>query len=127
MSKTTERRELKFSNLDEVVAEVERLASGEVRTTGSHSFGKIIEHLARTHDMATGKVQAPSPPWYMKIGLFFMKGSLLKDKPLAPGFNLPADAEAFFWPDQEIDVAVAVPHFKDSVENYKANFYCWNA
>ena len=53
MNTTPQRRELSFTTLDEAVADATRLASGTVRTTGNHSFGQILEHLARTHDMAT--------------------------------------------------------------------------
>ena len=121
MADQTERRELTFHNLDEVAAEAERLASGQVRTTGNHSFGQILEHLARTHDMVTGKVQAPTPPWYMKLMLFFMKGMIVNDKPIKPGFKLPKDAEDFFWPNEDVDVQEALAHLKESIEYYKSN------
>ena len=67
MSSTPERRELSFASLNDVVAEAERLASGEVRTTGNHSFGQILEHLARTHDLTTGKLEGPRPPHFCSI------------------------------------------------------------
>lgn len=112
-----ERRELSFNNLDEAVAEAERLASGQVRTTGNHSFGQILEHLARTHDMSTGKIVGPRPPLFMRLMMPIMKNMIIKD--VKPGFKLPAKAEAFFWPDQEFDVGQALTHLKESVENYK--------
>ena len=121
MADKPERRELKFNSLDEVVAEVERLAASEVRTTGNHSFPEIVRHLALTHDMVTGKVQGPAPPWYMKLMIGLMKSQLLKEKPLSPGFNLPPAAEAFFWPTSEVSLQDAVAHLKASVANYKAN------
>lgn len=39
MSGKVERRELEFSSLSQAVADIERLAAGEVRVTGKHSFG----------------------------------------------------------------------------------------
>ena len=119
MTESPERRELRFDNLDQVVAEVEQLASGQVKTTGNHSFGQIIEHLARTHDLCTGKLVGPKPPWFMRLMIPLMKGSMLKDKPLKPGFNLPPAAENFFWPAGEVDVQQAIDHLKQSVENYQ--------
>lgn len=116
-----DRRELEFDTLDEAVAEAERLASGSYRTTGNHTFGQILEHLARTHDMTTGKMEAPSPPWYMRLMITVMKPLIVKDQPLKPGFKLPTKAEAIFWPDQDFDVQEALTHLKDSVENYKQN------
>lgn len=120
MADKPERRELSFGSLDEAVAEAERLAQGEVRTTGKHSFGQILEHLARTHDMATGKVVGPRPPWFMRLMMPLMKGMILNG-PVKPGFKLPKDAEAFFWPEGEVDVQQALSHLKESVENYKTN------
>ena len=45
---------------------------------------------------------------------------VLNSKPIKPGFKLPKDAEAFFWPDGEIDVKDALAHLKDSVDTYKS-------
>lgn len=119
MSTNPEHRSLVFSSLDEAVAEAERLASVNVRTTGKHSFGQILEHLARTHDMATGKVEAPRPSLFVRMMMPFMKSMIIKD--VKPGFNLPSKAEAFFWPDQDFEVSQALAHLKESVENYKTN------
>ena len=121
MADTRERRELKFSSLDEVVAEVERLANGEVHTTGNHSFPEIVRHLALTHDMVTGKVEGPTPPWYLKLIVGLFKSRILSDKPLSPGIKLPANAESFFWPSSEVSLDDAIVHLKESVANYTAN------
>ena len=120
MADDPERRDLRFSNLDEVIADAEQLASGEVRTTGNHTFGQILEHLARTHDMTTGRLEAPSPPWFMRLLIPLMKPMLINDKPVKPGFKLPAKAEGVFWPDQEFEVNEALAHLKESVEHYKS-------
>ncbi len=121
MASAPARRELQFNSLDEVVADAERLASGEVRTTGHHSFGQILEHLARTHDMTTGKLAVPAPPWYMRMMIVVMKPLLLNDKPVKPGFKLPKKSEEVFWPNQEFDVPSALAHLKESVEYYKSH------
>ena len=115
-----ERRELSFDSLDEAVADARALAAGKVRTTGGHTFGQILEHLARTHDMVTGKTDAPKFPLYMRMLLPFIKGSLL-NKPVAPGFKLPKNAQAFFWPEGDVEVLTALNHLVESVENYKTN------
>ena len=119
MSGSKEHRKLSFTTLDEAVAEAERLASGEVRTTGNHTFGQILEHLARTHDMSTGKLVGPQPPLIMRIMMPFVRSMIIKN--VKPGFKLPAKSEEFFWPDQEFEVAAALTHLKESVENYNTN------
>ena len=113
----TDCRELEFSNWEEVLAEVDRLAAGEVRTTGSHSFASIVRHLALANDMVTGKIEAPKPPLMMRLLMPFIRSSILNG-PVKPGFKLPNKAEAFFWPDEPVEVADAVAHFKESIENY---------
>ncbi len=116
-----ERRDLKFESIDEVIAEVDRLASGEVRTTGKHSFGKILNHLALSQDVATGRATAPPPPVFMRLMMPLMRRMIINAKPLKPGIKLPAKGEAFFWPDQEFDVPSTLTHFKESAEHFKNN------
>ena len=118
MSPTPERRELSFASLNDVVVEAERLASGEVRTTGNHSFGQILEHLARTHDLTTGKLEGPRPPFFVRLLMPLIKSSLIKN--VKPGYKLPSKAEAFFWPDQHFEVHAALTHLKESVERFNS-------
>ena len=120
MANSPERRELSFASLDEAVAEAERLASGPVRTTGNHTFGQILEHLARTHDMGTGKLVGPRPPLMVRLMMPLVKSFILKD--VKPGYKLPAKAEEFFWPDQEFDVqealALSLIHISEPTRPY---------
>ena len=120
MNEVGQRRELSFNSLDDAVADAERLAGGNVRTSGKHSFGQILEHLALTHDMATGKIIAPRPPLLMRLMMPLLK-RMIVSRPIKPGIKLPSDAEAFFWPEGEVDVAQALSHLKESVQNYSAN------
>lgn len=120
MTKGSERRQLAFNSLDEVVIAAERLAQGDVRTTGKHSFGQILEHLARTHDMASGKTGKPPIPWFMKMLMPLMKKSIFSSD-VKPGVNLPKKAEQYFWPKEDIDVQQALAHLKASVEYYNQN------
>ncbi|MEM7311759.1 MAG: DUF1569 domain-containing protein [Planctomycetota bacterium] len=117
---SAERRELQFSSLDEVVADVEQLMRGEVRCSGNHSFPEIIRHLAITHDVTTGRKAPPPLPFIMRLMMPFIRGSVLKG-PAKPGFNLPGPAENFFWPKPEMPIHEAFAYLKESVEYYKAN------
>ncbi len=121
MAAQLEQRDLTFQNLDEVVAEAERLAAGDVRTTGKHSFGQILNHLTLSQDVSTGRVVAPPPPFFMKLIMPLIRRMVINSKPLKPGIKLPAKNEAFFWPDKEFDVASALDQLKKSTEYYKAN------
>ena len=122
MAASAERRELAFSNLDQVVADAERLASGEVRTTGKHSFGQILNHLTVSQDVSSGRVtNAPPPPFFMKLMMPLMKGMIINSKPLKPGVKLPAKGESFFWPNEEFEVGAALEALKESTEYYKSH------
>lgn len=121
MTAVSERRELTFDNLSEVLADAERLASGKVETCGNHSFGKILNHLALSLDVATGRVEPPPAPFYMKLMMPLMKRMVINSKPLKPGIKLPPEGEAFFWPDKEFDVPGAVQHFKESVQHFNTS------
>jgi len=49
--KVQDRRTLRFESLDEILAEVERLAiAKEVRPLGNWSSGQVVQHLAMTLD-----------------------------------------------------------------------------
>ena len=121
MSGKVERREREVSSLSQAVADIERLAAGEVRVTGKHSFGQIIHHLALSLDMSAGRVQPPPIPWYMKLMTALFRSMLINDKPLKPGFKLPKASEDYFWPDQEFDVQQSLAYFKEAVQNYDTN------
>ena len=121
MPATSERRDLSFQSLDAVVAEAERLASTEVRTSGKHSYGQILNHLALSQDVSTGRAVAPPPSFFMKLMMPLMRRMVINSKPLKPGIKLPKNAETFFWPDQEFDVVASLEYLKESVSYYESN------
>jgi len=114
------RRELSFSNWEEVIADIEKLASSEHETIGSHSFGKIVQHLATTNQMVVGNITPPKLPWFMRLAMPFLKKGILSN-PVEPGFKLPNPAmQEFFWSQTDVDPKEAVENFRASVEVYKA-------
>ena len=121
MAENSERRELTFQSLDEVVADAETLAAGEVRTTGAHTFGQILNHLTLSQDLCTGRITGPKPPFLMKLMMPLMKRMVINPRPLKPGVRLPAKSESFFWPDQDFDVSEALQKLRESTDYYKAN------
>lgn len=120
MNGEKKRRHLDFQSLDEVVAEAERLVQGKVHTTGQYTFGQILEHLARTHDMASGKTEPPHFPWFMRMLMPLMRKSILNSD-VKPGFKLPKKAQDYFWPEGDVDVSDALAHLKASVQHYNEN------
>lgn len=49
-----EHRTLRFESFDEAMQEAETLAAGTHHATGNFSLGQILEHLARTLEIASG-------------------------------------------------------------------------
>lgn len=115
----SERRELEFSSMAEVIEDIEQMASSQHRTTGNHSFAKIVKHLATTNEMLVGKIVPPKLPWYMRMMMPMMRSKILSG-PVEPGFKLPSDQmQSFFWSVEEPDLSEAIEQFKQSAEVYK--------
>ena len=113
------RREISFASLDEVVSDIEALANSECVTTGDHSFGRIVQHLATTNEMVIGNIIPPKLPWYMRMAMPVIKSGILNN-PVKPGFNLPNKAmQDFFWSQSEVDLQEAIENFRSSVKAYK--------
>lgn len=85
------RRPLKFTSYDQLLAEAERLARGPTRPLGNWSVGQVLEHLARTMNMAIDGTPL-RVPWLVRwaIRLFFRRRLL--DGPMPAGFQLPSAA-----------------------------------
>ena len=106
------RREISFASLDEVVSDIEALANSECVTTGDHSFGRIVQHLATANEMVIGNLIPPKLPWYMRMAMPFLKSGILNN-PVKPGFNLPNKAmQDFFWSQSEVDLQEATKNFR---------------
>lgn len=112
------RRDISFSSLEEVVSDIEALAGSEYQTTGSHSFGNIVQHLATTNEMLVGNIVPPKLPWFMRLAMPFLRNGILNG-PVEPGFKLPnAAMQEFFWSSTEVDLSEAIENFRTSVNTY---------
>ena len=114
------RREISFSSWEEVIADIEELiGQPEHETTGNHSFGKIVQHLANTNEMVVGNITPPKLPWYMRLAMPLLKNGIL-NQPVKPGFKLHNTAmQEFFWSKTEVDPKEAIENFKASVKAYQ--------
>ena len=89
-AKVTGRRELQFHNIEDIQAEVERLASAEIRTLGNWSPGQIYWHLAKVmNDSIDGSAMRLS--WFMRMLGRLFKGRML-NRPMPAGVKLPKAA-----------------------------------
>ena len=91
-AKVAGRRELHFTSLEDILADVDRLASGrEIRTLGNWSAGQIFEHVARVMDGSIDGFNNKLPGIVRFIFQYTMKPRVLR-KPMAAGFQLPKKA-----------------------------------
>jgi hypothetical protein len=118
-TKKTLRRKIQYANLDELVADAQRLVSLDATTTGNWSAGQIFEHLARVMEKSIDGFVTPPLPWIVRLGLrIFLKNKIL-NQPMSPGFKLPKRAEAEIVADL-IDEQKSLAHLKRAVSRLKS-------
>ena len=61
------RREVYYNSLEELRADVEDLASGEIVSLGNWSPGQAFMHLARAMQMSIDGIDAQAP-WFLRLG-----------------------------------------------------------
>lgn len=116
---TMKQRDLTFESIDEVLPEMERLASMPVETAGNFSLAQIIEHLARANDVVTGTLPPPTIPLPVRMMTRVFRGFLLS-RPFKPGIKLPPAAQSVFWGDADQTVDDALKHFRESLDRYRS-------
>jgi hypothetical protein len=96
--KVTERRQLHFHSLDDILAELDRLAAArEIRTLGNWSAGQNFQHLALVMNKSIDGFDRlmPAPVRWLARLVFLPR--MLK-KGMTPGFKLPGKAAEILPP-----------------------------
>lgn len=119
-TKTVEgRRKLRFESLDEVLADAEQLAAGEVKMLGNWSLAQMFKHLAAALN-STIDGSSFKPPFFVKL----MVGLLMKKKfiygAIPAGFSIPANAQAQFLPQDDVETEAALAELRAAVERVKS-------
>jgi len=90
-TKVTGRRELHFSSVEDIRADVEKLAAdANLHTLGNWSAGQIFQHLAVSFNSCMDGFGF-AIPWHMRFVAKFFRSRILQGR-MGPGFNLPKDA-----------------------------------
>jgi hypothetical protein len=87
-AKVEGRRKLKFASYEELVADVDRLTSGPVKTLGNWSPGQAFRHLAIAYNGSIDGFTMTFPLPLRLMGKLFRKKLL--STPMPAGFKLPA-------------------------------------
>ena len=115
-AKVTNRRQVNYASLDEVLADAERLSSGPVKTLGNWTPGQIYKHLATAFNGSIDGLP-DSFPWYIRlVGRLFKKRIMAGSMP--PGLKLPADFAKVVLPAPTAD-DVGLAELRAAVQRLK--------
>jgi hypothetical protein len=100
-AKVTERRQLQFSSMQDILDDLEYLDSGDPpRTTGNWSSAQIVQHVAKLIDYSIDGFPVPKAALPVRImGRMMRKAAITK--PLRAGVKLP-EKFSFMEPDREV-------------------------
>jgi len=114
----TGRRDVHYDSLDDLLADAESLAAGDVRMVGNWSLGKIYGHLARSFNCSIDGFPFTFP-WPMRVlaRLLMKKRFLMKTVP--SGFQIPKKNRADFIPDSD-DVQTGLAELREAVQRQKS-------
>lgn len=119
-TKSAPRRALKFSSLDELTAELDRLdaahAAGKLGHTGNWTPAQILDHLARFWACSLDGFPGRKPPLPLRVvvRLFFKKKAIAGGSP-PPGFKLPKEV-SFLLPGDAADFDSALANLRACID-----------
>ncbi|MFI5459471.1 MAG: DUF1569 domain-containing protein [Isosphaerales bacterium] len=91
-TKVTERRQVHFDSLDDILADVERLAkSPNIKALGNWSPGQVLSHLAIALNKSIDGYENRPPALVRVVARSLFKRRFLT-KTMSAGFKLPAKA-----------------------------------
>ena len=95
----TERRDLQFKSMDDILADVEALATGNVQAMKLWTPAQIVEHVTL---FINGSLDGFNftVPWFLRLFGRIMKKTALSN-PLRPGLKLPPSMQSM-EPDKSI-------------------------
>jgi hypothetical protein len=120
-AKVTDRRQLKFNTLDDILADVERLKAGKVRSLGNWSPGQNLKHLEILMIGCLDGIEV-KVSFLMRIAVSLLKGRVLT-KPMSAGLQLPKAAAALLpaetsWEDGVQGICAALLRMKTEVHRH---------
>jgi hypothetical protein len=125
-TKVEGRRQLHFNSLDDILADVDRLSQGKVRSLGNWSPGQILKHLSVP--MMWCLDGAPiKGAWYIRLFGWFIKNRFLRN-PMTPGFQLSGDFAAELvsgdttWEDGLQTIRTAIARLKAESQRHPSPF-----
>ena len=113
-----DRRQVSYASMDDILADVETLDEGEVRSSGNWTAGQNVQHVTRI-------IRASIDGFGVRAGLPFriagrlVRGMVLR-RPMTPGFELPANMRAFLPDETPVAWADAVHELRHEMSRIRA-------
>ncbi|MEM9354336.1 MAG: DUF1569 domain-containing protein [Planctomycetota bacterium] len=113
------RRTVRYESFDDLLAEAEQLAAGEITCLGNWSPGQVFDHLGRSLEVSIDG-GAPKPPLPVRLvaNLFFRKKFIYESVP--SGFQISNSAAKFFKPEDGVETQQGLEKLRNGVERCKA-------
>ncbi len=105
------RRRLKFQQLDDITAEVERLAAVPIRQLGNWSLPQCVGHLSRAMQMSLEGVPDRAP-WLIRMTIGKVTKPLVLSKGMRPGFKLPVPVAERLVPAATVSTDEAISELR---------------
>lgn len=114
-AKIAGRRQLQFTSLDDILADIDRLNQGKVRTLGNWTPGQNLKHLATVMNGSLDGIDVQAS-FFMRFIARMFKKRMLKMK-MPAGFQLPKSAHVLIpadttWEDGVHGVQAAIARLK---------------
>jgi len=118
-SQVANRRELRFTAVDQILPEAERLARCEDAVLlGNWTLGQIFEHLGRAFsysiDGASFRV-----PWRLRVLGWFIKGRILNNR-MPAGFNAPVGMANQLEANTAVSTGAGLATLREGFRRYQA-------
>lgn len=117
-TKVAGRRTLHFDSIDQIEAEVERLANARsVRVLGNWSSGQIYKHIALAMAIAVDGSPPIMPGFMVALLSWFFKKKFLT-QPMKAGFQLPKKASHLLPPDP-VETDEGLRFLRETIARFK--------
>jgi hypothetical protein len=114
-AKVTDRRQLHFATLDDILADVNQLADAkDIRALGNWSPGQIFQHLATIMNKSIDGFDHHLPRSMRVLVRLFFKRRFLRN-PMPPGFKLNKKTAAEIIPPSPIETHVGLRSIRDAI------------
>jgi hypothetical protein len=116
----TDRRELHFTSMQDILDDVEYLDSGDPpRTTGNWTGGQIVKHVAMLINYSIDGFPVPKAPLLLRVAGRLMRKRALVD-PMRPGLKFPRKF-AFLAPHAAVTWEDAVEYIGQTIARLRSD------